>query len=334
MNYHRGFAPIMLIVIIALALGGGYAYTQTQHIAENPSSTDTTAGTAANVPDGWTTYTSAQYGFSISFPESFTARVSEPGTYCDQDRNCFSARAVSKNSIYDLTQFDLSQSVYSTDYKVVTVNGNEAITGTACDGMCEAMNYTFKVINGQPVTITFFGNGNLYSPKTGKLSALASQIISTFSSQSLNGSVEGITGWTTYTNSQYGFSFKYPNEFYTVREHTYRDGPEDGELIFSVEIRTKEYVNPESPSTSVSVHRSSSLDDFVNGLVEDMTGDKLAVTKREKVSDDPLLYRLYVGNSNTYHYGVAIKGDMYFYISAIGRGPSAEQILSTFKFTK
>jgi len=137
--------------------------------------------------------------------------------------------------------------------------------------------------------------------------------------------------WQTYRNEEYGFEFKYPSQFYVVSESL--GNAESGNIRFSVALDDIQFKGQDRfrRYTTVSVQEKSSLQNFLNGLVNDMTGEKLIVTKQEKVSDSPLLYKIYIGNLDSFQ-GVAIKDNIYFHIVS-GSGPTVDQILSTFKFT-
>jgi hypothetical protein len=80
------------------------------------------------------------------------------------------------------------------------------------------------------------------------------------------------------------------------------------------------------------VYQKSSLENFLSGVIDDMTDARLNITRQEKVSDNPLLYKIYVGNSSNFE-AVAVKGSTYIYIVP-GSGPTVDQIISTFKFSE
>ena len=138
------------------------------------------------------------------------------------------------------------------------------------------------------------------------------------------------SNWRTYTNNQYGFEFKYPAQFYVVSESP--GSTESGDIRFSVALDDIQFKGQERfrHYTTIAVYEKPSLETFFNGLVDDLTGQKLNITKQEKISDNPAFYKIYLGNSGTFH-GVAVKGDMYAYIVS-GSGPTVDQVLSSFKF--
>jgi hypothetical protein len=182
----RGFIIPLLLIIVVLLVGGS-AYVYMRKPQSSPPTSNSQATPAVVVPDGWQTYTDEQHGFSLSFPPYFKKYEQESGVYCDYAPsapldigNCFSVGAVDPGTYYDLTEIDVSKPIPNTDYQTVTVNGHTGVSGEACDGEgCSMKNFSFK-IQGKPVTISFYGNGNLYNPKTDEISPLAQQILSTF----------------------------------------------------------------------------------------------------------------------------------------------------------
>ncbi len=137
--------------------------------------------------------------------------------------------------------------------------------------------------------------------------------------------------WQTYRNEEYGFEIKYPSQFYVVSESP--GDAESGDIQFSVAVDDVQFKGQDRfrRYTTISIQKKSSLQSFLSGLVNDMTGEKLIVTKQEKISDNPLSYKIYIGKD--YFEGVIIKGNTYFHIVS-GSGPTVDQILSTFKFIK
>lgn len=138
--------------------------------------------------------------------------------------------------------------------------------------------------------------------------------------------------WKTYRNGQYGFEFQYPEEFYIVSAEP-ADIPE---ALFKFSIAMDDTMNKNSERmrvrTLITVYEELPPESVIGQLGDEMTGQKAEITRWEKISDDPLLYKMHVKNSDHY-YGLAIRKGTYISISN-GSGPTADQILSTFKFTK
>ncbi|MFA6552539.1 MAG: hypothetical protein WCT19_03515 [Candidatus Paceibacterota bacterium] len=150
--------------------------------------------------------------------------------------------------------------------------------------------------------------------------------------------------WETYTNSQYGFEFQYPADFYVVSEHQYAvSGQKDLEsgstFVFTMALDNIKFKTADRfrRFTTVVVYKEPSLEKYLTDISVSTNGSKLfTVTKKEKVSDYPILYKIY-GQSFDFSgpgdfQGLAVKDNTYVQIES-GSGPTVDQILSTFKFT-
>jgi hypothetical protein len=90
----NGFTEVIIVVIIAL-VGVGVAYylgTQNQNIVKkreaSPTPTQTLAssplpspGAQSEIPEGWLTYENSEYGFEISYPDTYEALDDEENLY-------------------------------------------------------------------------------------------------------------------------------------------------------------------------------------------------------------------------------------------------------------
>lgn len=78
MNKQKGLAPLLIIILIALALGGYLLYQkQTKLIATPQPVASTVASSSADISD-WKTYTNTKYGFEIKYPIEAFIYVPEP----------------------------------------------------------------------------------------------------------------------------------------------------------------------------------------------------------------------------------------------------------------
>lgn len=65
----KGLAPILIVLFIALAVGGYLLYQkQQQTIQATPTPTSTPESTNSAETANWKTYTNIKYGFSVSYP--------------------------------------------------------------------------------------------------------------------------------------------------------------------------------------------------------------------------------------------------------------------------
>ncbi len=84
----KGFAPILIILLIALAVGGYSIYSNYLNNQTKPTPQPTTHSTPQPSPSpadeiaNWKTYTNTKYGFSLKYPPTYILLDSGVGTPC------------------------------------------------------------------------------------------------------------------------------------------------------------------------------------------------------------------------------------------------------------
>lgn len=89
----KGLAPILIVLLIAAAVGGYFIYqnqikptlppitqpTPSQIAAPAPTDADTTVNTEASRSANWKTYTNSKYGFSLKYPAGYVIKEDGSG---------------------------------------------------------------------------------------------------------------------------------------------------------------------------------------------------------------------------------------------------------------
>jgi len=207
LNYQKGISSIIIVVVLAVILvcvGGAYYFKQQQ---AKPVSKSSVVDATAN----WKTYTNNEGEFSIQYPPEW--KVTE--------------RRGNGNS----------------NSKGITLEGKEGSVyldwGSGFGGMCDPNKKTLKLYNNSVLTCSdtlnkdgtenwsFSSIGELPYQKVNSIghivSAIANKpsslnravilkIFSTIKYTGPNQTVDTST-WKTYTNKQYGFEVKYPQNY-------------------------------------------------------------------------------------------------------------------------
>lgn len=234
-NNQKGIAPIIIALIVALVLGGGYMLVKQQERSS------------------WKTYTSDKLGFSFQYPKeneippleginSVSGRrigqvVLSPishnaiqGTVFvevdNQNENNDVAPTCNDNAISK----ERTMSINGVDFLKYDVSKERKQAGFPSDSESSATEYcaihngiAYKII----VMTAQYSVGNSV-PDVNK-NAVLNQIVASF--KFISPSPVATSDWKTYTNEKYGFNFQYPKEW-TVSDTS--KGTTDATFEYSV----------------------------------------------------------------------------------------------------
>ena len=184
---NKGFSTIVLVIILAVLVGGGYAVWQKQLGSEASKS---------GITADWKTYRNDEYGFEFKYPINLTFRESLPsgtnGTVMFSNPN---DGMVEFNATVFLNTEQLSKGLDSwVDQGEVLIDGQKARKMIAEN---ENSTNILYLIASKNTSISFSQNN------------FGEQILSTFK---FIDQTTDTSNWKTYRNDKYGFEFKYPVE--------------------------------------------------------------------------------------------------------------------------
>ncbi|MFA6588089.1 MAG: hypothetical protein WCT08_03395 [Patescibacteria group bacterium] len=188
-------------------------------IVNSNTNTVVNSNTNSDATAGWKTYTNAKQGYSVKYPSNWVTQVQNTngGEVANGNITTFWSKPNYKDLIPEGTEWVPTDTLYyfrvhyqdeSSAANAVDPNtkklSSEAITVGGISGLKEA----YQGAYGKWTVVYVTKNGikyGLYLPdKTAEQQAHASTILSTFTF------LDQTVGWKTYTNTEYGFSFKYP----------------------------------------------------------------------------------------------------------------------------
>ena len=202
---------LYFLKLSALEQGAKTAQENEQRIQELRAqrSPSTSSG---QVPSDWKTYRNEEYGFEFRYPSSGTLTVDDKLNQCGQafsPKGCIGVSVRFTNgSIFEYRRFP--------QYDIVGKETNISIDGTDRRMIQRDQEY-FIGLNDMD-NINFMNNDGQSDYQ------LFLDILSTFKFTDSTGSPQAdsadTSNWKTYTNTQYGFEFKYPADM-TVNVSTY-----------------------------------------------------------------------------------------------------------------
>ncbi len=235
----KGLAPILIFFLIALGLGGYFVYTNYSNNHYKVSSQPTSSSSTADENTDWKSYTNSKGNYSFKYPVDF---------YVEESNNAEDGFVYNRVTIYNKAYKDFVDDFNNHRTSVLNPDDNETflmsivIPPEKNNSSLEmakkeygipgnqSVDYTidgikgFRVVNGDTVVV-YKGQEYYFQLRNynNKYASYFDKILSTFKFTDQNQSNE-TANWKTYTNSKYGFTFKYPSD--------YKSLPNLGEHVF------------------------------------------------------------------------------------------------------
>jgi hypothetical protein len=242
-NYQKGFAPIIIALIVAVVLGGGYlVYKNKKAEAPTPVADTSVATDTSN----WKTYTNTKYGFTFNYTDSgypveviddITKASEADGACSTESTQTFQEAKIFAESNIPGKETDKLKILLGLHKIYKTASGiNALVSIQTCQGEAEDNNPADSFINARIfkgntlVTVTegqlkFNGNVKVKDINSvaqnlldgtykGPEQELFNQFIKTISTFKFTPtSATATSDWKTYTNEKYGFNFQYPQNY-------------------------------------------------------------------------------------------------------------------------
>ncbi len=356
----RWFLLAMGIIVVGML---GYLVWDQNRATNEEEVTVTPSETA-----GWETYTNSTYGFSFKYPTDWTATLNEANKH---DTNDVASVAVIPNgygkSVFniDIRHDTLSGSLaftqanmgpYDATTKTTTINNlvfteldttysttKDAKNGVTSNSHPLDTTYSVFFIEKSPYTFTIDSSESSSNKANNKYSTYL-QILDTFTL------TDPTAGWKTYTDSDHGFSFKYPSDW------TLESRSADGEIVRIISPENKAKLSAgsitESYAYNLSVSYWSSINDeqarggsWIGMRTYTSLSDYLSDTNtsKQKLSqttvDNKTAYYINVGGYGN-HLAIALENNGIYELDFKSTDPSTgissvsgteATILSTFK---
>ncbi|MCX6719633.1 MAG: hypothetical protein NTV36_00780 [Candidatus Staskawiczbacteria bacterium] len=313
-------AIILIIVGVVIIIGGGIFTWQYFATKPQPKVTQTQVQTV-----GQKTYTNAQYEFEFNYPSDSTVLNDNSGGafLADYDVSCkdsINDNIVSvmlyKKSVADSFGWTLANQNTPEMKYIENESGNFVVrisraveNGNDCKDVYNTVSSTFKFTNSTP---------QITNP---------------------------ITGWQTYTNTQYGFSFQYPSDYQ-------QKGPENTQTISGEVNIANLYGNPDKilifyyagPKLDLSSAKygpehlwyDSLTGKWMIDLSDEIKGTIVTQEISPSFAKSGLIY--FEDHHGVYSNDIISLSHSSFIIMTVGdSGPGVDimdNIVSTFKFTK
>ncbi len=309
---------VWTVVAIVVLVGGYVAFAANQQlwpfasepvvsVSPSPSASATPGSTSSPQADptaGWKTYTNTQYGFGLTFPDSWKGY------------------SVTKQEITSGKSWRINFNIKDSDGSDYTLFSIGIFTKTEWNRVVQQGGPASRELLNQNTTYAFTASRPQSAPVNPALTELlnttVTQILSTF--KFTDTAPDPTAGWKTYTNTKYGLTLKYPSSFSIIENSNNFFSAKDSSLWLVLHIN-----NPGSGGTEI-----------YNPITKTIAIDGVAVSYRtgrvlEMGSSVPSTERVWIGSSS--HGGTSF--DFIFTASdGVDRTQLVNQILSTFKFTK
>lgn len=334
---------LIIVVVVAIVLGTWYYLMGPGKKVATTTTPSTTTATTDQLLAGYEKYTNDTYGFSFQYPETWTSTKVEATT--ETSAGVLAKDLVYKVRFYDpnavqksgpVTSDDVYMRVYKkttssttlnawlistyklpnselSDYAVgkeITLGGQKGFFSSI--GCCAQVDRNYVVEKGD--YIYSLGSGHFDNDiKDVDMPATFQKIAPTFKFIAISAAAAATADWKTYTNTDLGFSFKYPKDWSTVKLNVIdskeagkewggkilmaSDGKNgttyfDSNKIFEFLAYNKDYVPYEGGVLQTkSVDPNWSLDQFISNMKTDKSGMTPLFVK--KLSDKALLVGIY-----------------------------------------
>lgn len=209
LKFQKGISPIIAVILLAVILIGGGAYyfgqQQVKQISK-PSVADETAK--------WKTYTNDRYKYEFKYPA--THDIAAFGNNEVEISPVISVCLKGDCAFFSVNSYEDKNNLSITDW---LMNIRPDLYNAKTDSKQDIIinNYdAIKISRELDVSYYLIHNSNINDIGFGYSSKLGAQILSTFKFTNQNQTIDAST-WKTYTNTQYGFSIKYPEELETIK---------------------------------------------------------------------------------------------------------------------
>ncbi len=204
----RGLAPILIILLIAAAIGGYLVYsgkinTSKKQVVQTPKVDDT-----AN----WKTYTNNIYGYTLKYPSEWEYKFGKG----NKAQIIFGSSPVELRTDVPGFLISVSETIEQplikedgrnrvTETKQITIGGQSGEQAMINDAGSGEVSYIQSAVayNGK----TYYFNIHDFNKKP-----VYDQMISTFKFLDQN-QADGTANWKTYINQSLGFNISYPNNW-------------------------------------------------------------------------------------------------------------------------
>ena len=192
-------APWLLIVfIIVLLAGGGYLGW---YFYSKSKTTVPMIATQTNETANWKTYENKDYGFSIKYPSDYTI-LGLNGAQEIGDAFSYNIIFSSKDGQFTVNITEIGGSIV----KPIGINSTTTSDITVAGQSGKKFDDLAYVVDGAKYRYAIMYTGDASVVPTQEQKNILKQMVSNFQFISTTSTAD----WKTYTNTDYGFSFKYP----------------------------------------------------------------------------------------------------------------------------
>lgn len=357
--YQKGLAPILIILLIALALSGYLLYNQQTKSIPSPQqtiqpiqapSTNPTESVKPADTSNWKTYQNSY--FSFKYPLNWIAKEIENPTSATELSQVALTQATPKNTQNFDVVFLARTHTAKPEFTIPNFNNKQKIVldgvnGFRSSGYGGVAGTVYKTIVSLTQSQTeYYILGNNYS---GVASEDFDQILSTFKFLGQR-QTNLVANWKTYINTKYHYSVKYPPTWYLWSVHPYDKGnPGDYVQAYITIAPPRNEVNGINGGIeiiSLNNNKRLSSNDYIKEEIlpgeadlNNLQNVKVESLKLDNISDASLVEGLFAA-ANTPGPVVFITKDSLIFMIWGGIGDMKgdreifNQMISTFSFTQ